>query len=81
MKKLKLEDLRVGMYVEIGQLDEIYDTLIIVDEKSVDDTGGIIVFIGQKPCKESQEAMDKCTVIAPIYNDSIELNEDVIFDE
>ena len=81
MKKYKLEELQLGMEVAPEQLSEIYDKLIVLDKKYKGASTGIIVFIGDEPCTESQQAMDKCTVISPVYNDSIYLDEDVIFDE
>lgn len=49
-KKLKLEDLKIGMRVKDTQLEEIYDTYIILkDAKTLKDgnTLGTIAFIGK----------------------------------
>ena len=81
--KLKLEDLKVGMYVEIDQLTEIYDTAIIVELSDKDDSGGVIQFIGE-PNRKSYNGLghlyEPGKSIAPIYHDSSEFEEGITYD-
>lgn len=81
VKKLKLEDLKLGMEVQPEQLSEIYDTWILIEETNVGAKTGIIKWIGKTPNKESQKILESGKVIGCIFNDSIELDGDVFFDE
>ena len=80
-QKLKLADLRIGMEVYLDQLSEIYDTWIFVEEKQTSDNKGIVRFIGKETNDESQKIWNSCKVLAPVFHDSMELEEDSYFDE
>lgn len=82
-KKLKLEDLRLGMLVRRSQLDDIYDThIILTDVKNLGfDAEGIISYIGENLNKESNAIVLGAESICPIYNDSSELEEDFTYEE
>ena len=81
LRKLNLEDLKIGMQVEIEQLSDIYDTLIMVQMEEMTSKSGTIRFIGKGPCAESQSIYNEGKPVAPIFHDSIELEEDIVFDE
>ena len=81
MKKYKLEELQLGMEVNIDELSEIYDTWILLEKQSPEAVEGIVRFIGKRPNKDSQALLDSGIIVGCIYNDSIYLEEDVIFDE
>lgn len=79
--KLSLQDINVGMSVKFNQLSNIYDTWILVEEKSIGADGGIIRFIGKEANSVSQAILDEGKPIGCIYNDSELLDEDAYFDE
>lgn len=81
LPKLSLSEIKVGMKVDVDQLSEIYDVLIMVQTEEVASTKGIIRFIGKEPCNESQAVYAEGKPVSPIFNDSIELEEDIDFDE
>jgi hypothetical protein len=61
-KMLKFEDLRVGLEVNVDQLDDIYDTYILVGNQKHDGntvTGTIVAFSKDK-CKLLVDAIDMC---------------------
>ena len=76
-RKLKLEDLRIGMTVDRDQLSTIYDTLIMVQMEEMTSKSGVIRFIGKVPCAESQSIYNEGKPVAPIFHDSIELEYDL----
>jgi len=81
LNKYNLSDLKVGMEIQhVSQLDNIYDTWIILvkqDKKSPYKVG----FIGKETNAESDKLYTKSNIICPIYNDSIELEGDIYFEE
>lgn len=77
MKKLKLEDLKIGMEVEFDQLSDIYDTLILLTSYSYTDNKGVIEFIGEPGSEEARPIFESGKVIASIYHDSMELDPDI----
>ena len=81
MPKLRLSDLRLGMEVYLEQLSDIYDTWIFVEENETGDKKGVIRFIGKETNDESQKVWHSCKVLAPIFHDSMELEEDAFFNE
>lgn len=80
MKRLRLEDIHVGDYVKIEDLDEIYDTMIVVEFESCEDSGGIIRYIGT-PSWESTRIIKACKIVCPIYHNSFEIEDGVTYDE
>lgn len=77
MKKLKLEDLKIGMEVEFDQLSDIYDTLILLTSDSYTANKGVIKFIGKPGSEEVRSIFKSGKVIAPIYHDSMLLDPDI----
>ncbi len=83
LRKYSLEELSKGMRVFKEQLSDILDTWIILyrpkNEQMQED--GIIGFIGKEPNEESDRLYSPNNVIIPVYNDSIEQEEDIFYDE
>lgn len=83
MPKYKISDLSKGMKVYKEQLSEILDTWIILYRPKNSDMkeDGIIGYIGNEPNAESDALYSSDNIITPVYNDSIELEEDIFYDE
>ena len=83
MPKYKISDLSKGMKVYKEQLSEILDTWIILYRPKDSDMkeDGIIGYIGNEPNAESDALYSSDNIITPVYNDSIELEEDIFYDE
>lgn len=83
MPKYTLSDISKGMKVYKEQLSEIHDTWIILYRPKDSDMqeDGIIGFIGKETNAESDALYSSENIITPIYNDSIELEEDIFYDE
>ena len=81
VKKYTLPELKVGMtIVNKSQLSEIYDTWILL-VKQAEDTEYTIGFIGKETNTESDKLFKPGNQICPVYNDSMELEEDIFCDE
>lgn len=83
MIKFKVSDISIGMKVYKEQLSNIYDTWIIL-YKAVDSNmkeDGIIGFIGKEPDSTSDSLYLSGNIITPVFNDSIDLEEDIDYDE
>jgi len=79
--KLEIDDIYVGMKIkDKEQLSMIYDTWILLTK---DERTGMcnIEFIGKNTNSESDKLFGQGKPICPVYNDSIELEEDMYFDE
>lgn len=64
-KKLKPEDLHIGMRVNTMQLSNIYDTYILLSQtelssKNDGSTDGTIEFIGDKQTPQMKAVFDEC---------------------
>lgn len=62
-KKLKLEDLKIGMRVKTSQISNIYNTYIILSQTKLNDDGttsGTIEFISTVQNKEMVEVINMC---------------------
>lgn len=80
-RKLTLKDLYVGMKIKDKyQLSNIYDTWIILTRKSLDDDY-TVAFIGPETNSQSDELFKQNIMICPVFNDSIELEGDMYYDE
>lgn len=80
-KKYALSELRVGMQIkDKSQLDNIYDIWVILVKKP-NDTMYTIGFIGKDTNEESDKLYTQENQICPVYNDSIELEEDIFYEE
>lgn len=79
--KFTLEDLYIGMEVrDKNQLSHIYDTWIML-VKSNDSDVYTVGFIGKETNAESDKLFTQSNVVCPVYNDSIELEGDIYYEE
>lgn len=79
--KLMLEDLYIGMEIkDKNQLSDIYDTWIML-VKSNDSDAYTVGFIGKETNTESDKLFVQGNVVCPVYNDSIELEGDIYYEE
>ncbi len=80
-KKLELKDLYIGMEIRNKeQLSSIYDTWIMLVKKKDSDIY-TIGFIGSETNEESDSLFTRDNIICPVYNDSIELEGDIYYEE
>ncbi|MBD5515209.1 MAG: hypothetical protein HDR06_11380 [Lachnospiraceae bacterium] len=79
--KFALEDLYIGMEIkDKDQLSGIYDTWIML-VKSSDSDVYTVGFIGKETNTESDKLFAQGNVVCPVYNDSIELEGDIYYEE
>lgn len=79
--KFTLEDLYIGMEIkDKEQLSSIYDTWIMLVKNSNSD-GYTVRFIGKETNTESDKLFTQGNVVCPVYNDSIELEGDIYYEE
>lgn len=79
--KFALEDLYIGMEIkDKNQLSGIYDTWIML-VKSRDSDVYTVGFIGRETNAESDKLFAQGNVVCPVYNDSIELEGDIYYEE
>ena len=79
--KFTLEDIYIGMEIkDKNQLSSIYDTWIIL-VKDNDSDVYTVRFIGKETNAESDKLFAQGNVICPVYNDSIELEGDIYYEE
>ena len=79
-KKYSLSEIHVGMKIQDReQLDNIHDMWIILVKKP-EDTEYTIGFIGEKTNSKSDDLL-KNYITCPIYNDSIDVTEDIYYEE
>ena len=79
--KFNLEDLYIGMKIQDKeQLSDIYDTWIML-VKSSDSDGYTIRFIGGETNAESDKLFTQDNVVCPVYNDSLEQEGDIYYEE
>ncbi len=84
LPKYSLSEIKKGMRVHKEQLSNIYDTWIILyrpKKELIDDGEMIIGYIGKEPNEESALLYNAENIITPIYNDSMDLEEDVFYEE
>lgn len=76
-KKLKLEDLKIGIRVKKEQLSEIYGVRIYFDHYDFD-KGGKIIHIGEGGTEDSRRAVkNNGGIISTFYQDPLYLDEEV----
>ncbi len=81
-KYLQEDDLRIGMRCSPEQLRHIYDKYMFILYDNKDDEQGILVFYGDEPTAESDKLfMAEGKAITPVFHSSMELDEDIVFDE
>ena len=79
--KFELEDLYIGMEIkDKDQLSGIYDTWIMLVKCSDSDVY-TVGFIGKETNTESDKLFAQGNVVCPVYNDSIELEGDIYYEE
>lgn len=80
-KKLELKDLYIGMEIkDKEQLNGIYDTWIMLVKNKRSDVY-TIGFIGSETNEESDRLFTQNRIICPVYNDSMELEGDIYYEE
>ncbi len=79
--KLTINDLYVGMEIkDKSQLSNIYDIWILL-VKNRDSAGYTVQFIGSETNAESDKLYAQGNVVCPVYNDSLELEGDMYYEE
>lgn len=79
--KFALEDLYIGMEIkDKEQLSDIYDTWIMLVKSNGSDVY-TVGFIGKETNAESDKLFTQGNVVCPVYNDSIELEGDIYYEE
>lgn len=80
-ERLTLNDLKIGMeIIDKEQLSNIYDTWIFLI-KHVGEKNYRIGFIGKETNAESDRLLTGGTKVCPVYNDSVELEGDIYYEE
>lgn len=80
-KKLELKDLYIGMEItDKKQLSDIYDIWIMLIKNKGSDIY-TIGFIGRETNEESDRLFEQDNIICPVYNDSMELEGDIYYEE
>lgn len=81
LKKYSLAEIYEGMKIkDKSQLSNIYDKWIILT-KTAETEDYTIGFIGDETNSSSDNLFNTGMIICPIYNDSMELEGDVFFEE
>lgn len=85
-KRYRLGDLSnlLGKVVRKSELSEIYDTCIVLQKTkrtADDDLEGVLVYFGDGETPEYDKLFTSGNAITPIYNDSEEVLEGVVYDE
>lgn len=79
--KFKIEDLYIGMEIsDKSQLSNIHDTQILL-VKSKNSENYTVQFIGKETNAESDKLFAQNNVACPVYNDSLELEGDIYYEE
>lgn len=80
-RKLTVNDLYIGMEIkDKNQLSNIYDMWILL-VKNRDSDGYTVQFIGQETNAESDKLYAQGNIVCPVYNDSLELEGDMYYEE
>lgn len=83
-RKYKLNDLRRNMRVRVSQLSDILDTcMILLDTELLadNDVEGTLVYFGNGNTEEYTKWFKQDKAITPIFFDSAELEDGVVYDE
>lgn len=79
--KFALQDLYIGMEIrDKNQLSNIYDTWVML-VKSSDSDVYTVGFIGKETNEESDKLFSQGNIVCPVYNDSMELEGDIYYEE
>lgn len=80
-ERLTLNDLYIGMeIIDKEQLSNIYDTWIFL-VKRIGEKNYRIGFIGKETNVESDKLLTEGVKVCPVYNDSVELEGDIYYEE
>lgn len=80
-KKYNLKDLQIGMMVKAEQLSEIYNKYMILLFDDTKSKMGRLVYFGDTQGKEYDSWFMQPNPITPIYNDKMELEDMIVYDE
>lgn len=79
--KLNIDDLYIGKeLMDKSQLSEIYDIWIFLAKNEYSNTY-TVQFIGKETNAESDILFTQGNAVCPVYNDSLELDENIYFEE
>lgn len=78
---LKTNDLKLGMKATVSQLSHIVDKYMILVYDKEGDEEGTLVFIGNKQNREYDSWFMQEKPITPIHHTSMDLEENVVYDE
>nr|WP_302111623.1 hypothetical protein [uncultured Acetatifactor sp.] len=79
--KFTRDDLYIGMEIQDkNQLSGIYDTWILLVKNKNSDVY-TIGFIGEETNAESDKLFASGNAVCPVFNDSLELEGDIYYDE
>lgn len=84
LMKYSLSEIKKGMKVRKEQLSNIYDTWIILyrpKQEAMDDGEMLIGYIGKELSEESAALYNSENIITPVYNDSMDLEGDIFYEE
>ena len=76
-----LSDLKLGMKATVSQLSHILNKYMILVYDKEGDEEGTLVFIGNKQNKEYDSWFMQEKPITPIYHTSVDLEENIVYDE
>jgi hypothetical protein len=80
-KKYTLSEIKLGMKIKSKeQLSNIYDTWILLIKKP-EEKEYTIQFIGKETNSESDALFSSGNIICPVYNDSIDSDGDIYYEE
>ncbi|MBQ7565164.1 MAG: hypothetical protein IJT16_14405 [Lachnospiraceae bacterium] len=83
-KKYTIDELHTGMKVKESQLDNIFKKHIILINSYLNSNGeieGIIGFIGNQLNEESDRLNQKGVIVTHIYNEEVDKEGEVYYDE
>lgn len=78
---LSPNDLKLGMRTTVSQLSHIINKYMILVYDNEGDEEGTLVFIGNKQNKEYDSWFMQEKPITPIHHTSMDLEENVVYDE
>lgn len=84
LEKLAISDLKKGMTVRVSQLSNILDTCIILTDTELlpdNDVEGTLVYFGEGNTEEYTSWFHQSKAITPVYFDSSELEDGIVYDE
>lgn len=83
-KKLTINELKIGMKVKVSQLENILDTCILLLNSELlpdGDVEGELIYFGEGETDEYTQLFLSGKKITPLYFESAEILEGVVYDE